>query len=113
VRAFAETLAREHAQAHGELGGLMRSKGVAVPTALPAEKTTKLQRLASLKPSVDFDMGFVRVVGVEDHRAAISRFERAQREARDRELRRWIDKTLPRLRDHLAAAQKLASASSG
>ena len=37
-------------------------------------------------------------------------FERAQREVRDRELRRWIDRTLPALRERLAAAQKLTAA---
>lgn len=113
VRSFAELLAREHAQANGELGGLMRSKGVAVPAGLSADKATKLHRLSSLKPSTEFDAGYVRVLGVEDHRDAIGRFERAQREVRDRDLRRWIDKTLPRLRSHLAAAQKLAGTLSG
>ncbi len=113
VRSYAELLAREHAQANGELGGLMRLKGVAVPAGLPADKATKLQRLASLKPSNEFDVGYVRVLGVEDHRAAIGRFEQAQREVRDRDLRRWIDKTLPRLRSQLAAAQNLMGTLAG
>lgn len=113
VRSYAELLARQHAQANGELGGLMRAKGLPVPVALPADKAAKLRQLASLRPSAEFDAGYVRVLGIEDHRAAIGRFERAQREVRDRDLRRWIDKTLPRLREQLATAQKLAGTLSG
>lgn len=113
VRSYAELLARQHAQANGELGGMMRARGLAVPVALPADKAAKLRQLASLRPSAEFDAGYVRVVGIEDHRAAIGRFERAQREVRDRDLRRWIDKILPRLREQLATALKLAGALGG
>jgi putative membrane protein len=108
VRLYAQALVNQRAQASNELAGLMRAKRVPRPGGLPADKATKLHRLAALRPSPDFDLGYVRVVGVEDQTATIALFERARREARDRDLKAWIDRMLPVLRGDLAAAQNLA-----
>jgi putative membrane protein len=108
VRSYAQMVANQDAQANNELAALMRAKGLQPPDGLAPDKTTKLHRLAALRPSVDFDRGYVRVVGVEDHIADIALFEQAQRVVRDRDLRAWIDRTLPVLRTHLGAAQTLS-----
>jgi putative membrane protein len=108
VRSYAQKLVSKRSQASNELAGLMRAKRVARAPALPADKATKLHRLAALRPSPNFDLGYVRVVGIEDQAATIALFERARRDARDRELKAWIDKMLPVLRSDLAAAQNLA-----
>ena len=113
VRTYAQWLANRRAQASSELASLMRAKGVAPPTALPADKATKLQRLAALPPSADFDRGFVRVVGIEERTATIALFEKTRRSTADRELRAWIDKTLASLRSELVAAQDIAGSSEG
>ena len=91
----------------------MRAKGVQPPAGLAADKATKLHRLAALKPSAEFDRGYVRVVGVEDHMANIALFEKARRETRDRDLRAWIDRMLPALRTDLRAAQSLSGSLAG
>ena len=108
VRFYARAIAQRDAQAVDELAALMRAKGLTPPTELAPDMATKLQRLAALKPSADFDRGYVRVVGVEDHMTSIALFEKAQREAQDRDLRAWIDRTLPLLRTDLGAAQSLS-----
>jgi len=107
VRDYAKTLAGHSAQVGNELGAIMKAKGVPRPTGLAADKATKLHRLAALRPSPNFDLGFARVVGVEDHQATIALYERARRYTNDRELKSWIDKTLPVLRNELADAQTL------
>lgn len=107
VRSYAQMVANHDAQAANELAALTRATGLQPPTALAADKAAKLDRLAALRPSVDFDRGYVRVVGVEDHTAKIALFEQAQRDVRDRDLRAWIDRTLPVLRADLSAAQAL------
>jgi putative membrane protein len=113
VRAYAQMMVNHHTQANNELIALMSAKGVAPPKGLAADKKTKLHRLASLPPSAAFDSGYVRVVGIEDHRTNIAVFERAKRETRDRDLLAWIDRTLFTLRNHLAAAQSLAGTLEG
>ena len=113
VRSYAQTLASHSTQAGSELGAMMRAKGVPRPSSLTANKATKLHRLAALRPSPNFDLGYARVVGVEDQQATIALYERARRYAMDRDLRAWIDKTLPVLRNHLAEAQALAGQLAG
>lgn len=113
VRSYARALVGHRAQANGELIALMSARGVAPPKGLAADRAEKLHRLASLPPSPAFDHGYVRVVGVEDHRANIALFERARRDARDRELRAWIDRMLAAMRSHLATAQSLSATLAG
>jgi putative membrane protein len=113
VRAYAQTLLAHRQQVNSDLGALMRVKGVQRPAGLPADKSTKLHRLSALRPSPNFDEGFVRVVGVEDQAASIAMFERARRDSRDRDLRAWIERTLPVLRGDLAAARNLAGQLAG
>ena len=113
VRAYAQMMVNHHTQANNELISLMSVKGVAPPKGLAADKKTKLHRLAALPPSAAFDHGYVRVVGIEDHRTNIAVLERAKRESKDRDLLAWIDRTLFILRNHLAAAQSLAGTLEG
>jgi putative membrane protein len=113
VRAYAQMMVKHHTQANNELVALMSAKGVAPPKALAADKKEKLYRLASLPPSAAFDNGYVRVVGIEDHRTNIAIFERARRESKDRDLLAWIDRALLAMRSHLSAAQSLASTLDG
>jgi putative membrane protein len=113
VRAYAQMMVKHHVQTNNELLALMGAKSVAPPQGLAPDKKDKLYRLASLPPSAAFDNGYVRVVGIEDHRTNIAIFERARREAKDRDLLAWIDRSLPAMRSHLAAAQSLASTLDG
>lgn len=113
VRSYAQMLASHHAESNQELAALMRAKGLEPPAGLAADKATKLHRLSALRPSAEFDRGYVRVVGVEDHMASIAQFEQAQRDVRDRDLRAWIDRTLPVLRTHLNSARALSGTLAG
>ena len=113
VRTYAERIVQQQTQMNNELVGLMSAHGVAPPRGLPADTATKLHRLAALPRSDAFDNGYIRVVGIEDHRAAIGLFEKARREVRDRDLRAWIDRSLTILRTHLADAQNVAASLSG
>lgn len=113
VRAFALMMVRHHTQANNELVSLMSAKGVAPPRGLAADKANKLHRLASLPASAAFDHGYVRVVGIEDHKATIAALERARRDFRDRDLKDWIERSLFTMRSHLSAAQSLAGTLEG
>ena len=113
VRDFARTMVMHHTQMNNEIVALMSTRGIAPPRGLAADKATKLHRLASLPRSEAFDNGYIRVVGVEDHRSAIAMFEKARREVHDRELRGWIDRNLATMRMHLEMAQGVVASLSG
>lgn len=113
VRSFAEMMVRDHTRMNNELVAMMAARNIAPPRGLAPDKTTKLHKLAALPRSEGFDNGYLRVVGLEDHRAAIASFEKMKREVKDRELREWIDRTLVALRNHLSAAQGIAGTLAG
>jgi putative membrane protein len=113
VAGFARTMVTHHTQMNDELVALMSAHGVPPPRELAAAKATKLHRLAAVPRGDAFDNGYIRVVGIEDHRAAIASFEKARSQARDPDLRVFIDRWLTVLRSHLAAAQDVAAGLAG
>ena len=53
-----------------------------------------------------FDQAFVKQM-VDDHTSTIKAFENESKNGTDADLKSWVDKTLPTLRDHLKMAQDL------
>jgi len=108
VKDFASTLAQDHGKANDELVQLANSKKVELPAAPPRGKRKDVEKMAKLTGN-EFDQRFVREVGIKDHEKAIKKFEKASANAKDADLKAWVDKTLPKLREHLAVAQKMPS----
>lgn len=106
VKNFAGMLVDHHTQANDELIKLANAKGVELPPGPPRAQRREIESLGK-KEGQAFDRDFIREVGVKDHQKDIKAFEKASKDVKDPELKAWVDKTLPRLREHLAAAQKL------
>jgi putative membrane protein len=106
VKSFATTLVNDHTKANNELVQLANSKKVELPAAPPRGKRKDIEKLAKLSGN-DFDQRFMREVGINDHEKDIKKFEKASEKVKDADLKAWVDKTLPKLREHLAMAQKL------
>jgi len=109
VRELATTLARDHSKANDELVRLANSKKVELPAAPPHGKRKDIEKMAKLSGS-EFDHRFLREVGIKNHEEDIRKFEQESAKAKDADLRAWVDKTLPTLREHLAMAQKMPAA---
>jgi putative membrane protein len=105
VKSLAAMLVKDHTSANNELMQLASSKGVTLPTSLPRDKQREMDSLSKLSGAT-FDREFMRRVGIAAHQSDIKQFEAASRNVKDPEIKAWVDKTLPTLRDHLAQAQK-------
>ena len=108
VRSFGSMLADHHSQANDKLKQLMSARGMTVSTSIPAEKQAKIDQVSQLSGAA-FDRQFIETVGVEDHRKDIAAFEKASRGAGADDIRAFASETLPTLKSHLAAAQRLHS----
>lgn len=106
VKGFAGMLVEHHSAANTELAQLAGARGVTLPTGLPRGLRKEIDKLGKLS-GAEFDKAYVSAVGIKDHRKDIQLFEKAGRSVKDAQLKAWIDKTLPTLREHLAQAQKL------
>jgi len=109
VKDYASMIADHHSAANRELMQLANSKGLELPPAPPRAMRRDLEHLGK-KTGSEFDQEFVRKVGIEEHQKDIKRFQKASNDAKDPQLKAWIDKTLPSLQQHLAQAQKLPQA---
>jgi putative membrane protein len=112
VRSYAQMLVEHHTANNTELTTLVRSKGHTIGSALPPTLQQRVTTLSAMS-GARFDREFIRMVGVQDHRSAIAAFEKGRSSVTDTDLRAYIDKSLPTLRQHLEAAQSLAGQLAG
>lgn len=112
VRDYAQMMVAHHTASNNELMALLRAKGVTPPTVMPSDKQAKITQLSRLA-GAEFDREYIRMVGVQDHQAAIAQFEQGARTVADADLRAWIAKTLPTLQAHLQQAQGIAGRIAG
>ena len=106
VKSFASMLVDHHSAANNELVQLANMKGVELPPAPPRASRRDIEKLGK-KTGPAFDREFVREVGIKAHEKDIKLFEKASKDLKDAQLKAFVDKTLPKLRDHLAQAQKM------
>lgn len=111
VKEFANKLVEDHTAAHNELTQLASQLGVDLPTEPSRGMRRDLDKMGK-KSGAEFDREFVKTVGVKDHQKEIKRLQSASKDLKNSELKAWVDKTLPHLQQHLAAAEKLPQAGS-
>lgn len=104
VRAFAQRMVADHGRNNEELQKLATAKGLALPTALDDARAEVLDRLRSA--GRDFDARYASQM-VTDHQRTVSDFENAERTLQDADVRTFVSRTLPTLREHLQHAKRL------
>lgn len=98
VRAFATMTIDDHAKANQDLAEIARRNRGDVPDTLDLDHQKELENLRKLE-GPEFDREYLECQ-VKSHDQAIALFERAAREAHDKELKDFATKTLPVLRKH-------------
>lgn len=106
VKSFAGMLVDHHTKANNELVQLANAKKVELPAAPPRGMRRDMEKLGK-KSGAEFDQDFVRQIGIKAHEKDIKLFEKAGGDLKDPDLKAFVAKTLPALREHLAQAEKL------
>ena len=105
VKSFAQKLVDDHTKANDELSQYATAHGVTIPSEMEGKAKEAKERLMKLTGK-NFDQAFVKQM-VDDHTSTIKAFEDESKNGTDADLKSWVDKTLPTLRDHLKMAQDL------
>ncbi len=92
--------------ANQQLTQLAGDKGVELPREVDRTQKSVHDRLAKLMGQA-FDRAYVEEM-VKDHRKDVKEFERHSARNKDSELKAWVDKTLPTLRDHLREIENIS-----
>jgi putative membrane protein len=108
VRGFGQRMQRDHGQANQELTALAKRKGWKVATGPGPKNDANEQRLNRLAGE-QFDRAYMQDM-VKDHEKDVRMFEQASKQLEDAELRAWILKMLPTLREHLERARTVNAA---
>jgi putative membrane protein len=106
VKSFAQQMIDDHGKAGRELAELAASKGVKVPDGPSLRQKGKLKLLATADGE-RFDQRYARSFGVGAHEDTIRLFERAAEKVTDPDVKAFVDKTLPTLKNHLMMARDL------
>lgn len=106
VKSFAQMLVDDHTAANDKLKQIASSHGVPLPASMAANKKKELDQLSKLS-GAKFDQQFVKMVGIKDHHHDIADFEQAGKTAKSDDVKSFAESTLPTLKKHLDAAQKL------
>ncbi|WP_261523076.1 DUF4142 domain-containing protein [Burkholderia multivorans] len=110
VKAFARRMSDEHERIARELRRLGADKGVPVQTRMLVDPALNTLRTLS---GPAFDRAYVQLAGPAAHEEAIRTYEAEARDGHDAQLRAFAARTLPMLKNHLAAARALANAVAG
>ncbi|TSJ36333.1 DUF4142 domain-containing protein [Mucilaginibacter corticis] len=107
VKDFGAMMVKDHSAANVELAQLAKDRKITLPQQL-GEDGLKLKAELSGKTGKDFDKAYADAM-VKDHKEDIEEFERGTKIVKDTAMLGFVKKTLPILKMHLDAAQKMKS----
>ena len=105
LRSVALDLMERHSTAGNELQHMLQQRGMAAPM-LPNGQRQVLNRLAKLQ-GANFEREFMAQVAQKHQREEVMAFERAGAVPHDPQVKAWIERTLLRMRDPLATAERV------
>src|ERR1700712_1290761 len=105
VKDFGGMMVTDHSKANDEMKALAKSKGITLPDSVDS-KEQKVKTDLSAKSGADFDKAYVSNM-IDDHKEDIKEFEDASKNCKDADLKAFAVKTLPTLKMHLDAIQKI------
>jgi putative membrane protein len=105
ARSFAQRMITDHNRSNGELATLGATKGIDPPADIEPDKKSLDTKLSGLT-GPELDRTYMQAM-VDDHAAAVSRFQSASAQLTDPDLKAWATKTLPVLQEHHRMAQEI------
>jgi putative membrane protein len=105
VKKFAQTMINDHTEVGQKVAALAKSKGYEPPTEPSLVQSAKLKALGLRDEG--FDKAYSGEIGVSAHEDAVKLFEKASRDAKDPDIKKFATDTLPSLKHHLELAKAL------
>jgi putative membrane protein len=109
VKAFAQTLVRDHQAAADELRRIANEANANVPATIDdeaREELTELREEMAKLTGRDFDRRYIDEM-IDDHQEAVDDLQDKAENASHSEVRAWAARTLPTVRQHLERARAL------
>jgi putative membrane protein len=105
VKDFANLMIKDHSKANRELTALAASKGLDLPKGKGLSEDVSETHLKMLSGK-SFDDAYVKAM-VDDHKEDVADFQKQAESAQDPDVRKFAQKTLPTLQEHLSKIEKI------
>jgi putative membrane protein len=105
VKDFGAMMVRDHSKANAEFKQIAAKNKITLPDTIGADEQ-KIEKDLAAKSGADFDKAYVQDM-LDDHKKDIKTFEDFSKQVKYPEVLAFIKKTLPVLKMHLAAIQKI------
>jgi putative membrane protein len=99
VKAFGQTMVKDHTAINDDLKALAAQKGVTLPDSLDAKHQGMVDKMAALTGS-EFDDAYITGM-VEDHDMDAKDFKAESAETKDADIKSFVDKSIPVVAEHL------------
>jgi len=109
IKRFGSQMVADHGKSGNELAALARKLSVDMPSKPTGKHLDAVKLLENLK-GAEFDRVYAQQM-IADHVAAVGLFEKQEKTGNSAELKVFVTRTLPTLREHLDMAHALSSAS--
>ena len=105
VKDFGTMMVTDHSKANDELKALAHKLNITLPDSISSDESKTRDDL-SKKAGADFDKAYVKNM-VDDHKKDVKAFEDAAKNCKDSDLKAFATQTLPTLKMHLEAIEKI------
>ncbi|HWM24714.1 MAG TPA: DUF4142 domain-containing protein [Chthoniobacterales bacterium] len=108
VKSFGSHMVKDHGKANDELKSVASKMNLTVPDKVSAEHQAKIDKMSKLSGAA-FDAAYAKEM-VASHEKTIASFEAAKGKVGNEDLKKFIDDTLPVIKEHLEMAKKMQAA---
>lgn len=106
VKDFGARMVKDHGKANDDLKSVASKMNVEVPDKVNAKHQAVIDKFSKMSAE-SFDAAYVKEM-VKDHKKDISEFENAKGEVKNDDLKKFIDDTVPVMKEHLDMVQKIS-----
>jgi putative membrane protein len=108
VKDFGNEMVKDHSKINDSLKEVATKMNVTVPSEISAKHHAAVEKMSGLSGAA-FDKAYVAAM-VTDHEKDIAEFEKADKEVKNADLKKFIEDALPMMKNHLEKIKKFDQA---
>jgi putative membrane protein len=108
VKSFGGHMVKDHSAANDNLKSVAAKMNATLPDKVSAKHQATIDKMSKMS-GAEFDTAYVNAM-VEDHEKVAAEFEKARGEVKNEDLKKFIDDTLPVVKEHLKMAKEMQAA---
>jgi putative membrane protein len=107
VKTFGGHMVKDHGKANDNLKSVASKMDMTVPDKVSAKHQATIDKMSKMSGAA-FDTAYIKAM-VDDHEKTVAEFEKARGQVSNEDLKKFIDDTLPVVKEHLEMVKKMQS----